>query len=405
MTGSANSENASTVLVTAEVDPSRSSVSGSVLSETSAIAVDPNATNSISQSTIVSATAMTAAAEAASATATSTGTASPPPDKPGVPAGAVAGAAVGCLIAGLLFGFLGAFFLLRRRGKKQHSRSRHHEAPETVVINEKSSPTSAVSEVSGTKLDHFLLDFTPDKEIAQELRGLGDLIQLHVDNNYHLQPVQVSPSTLTQALLSLGLAPESANGVASLCIEPRTRALGLRHVISTVALASVDVNAKSPLSLLPAPIAAFLQSIPQLDGQSGGQPENTSLALSKWRALSAYLLHPERGERTPLVPTEATSLAQIQGLAAALNTAIGHFIDPAQRAGQMENLQAVLLDVAKFGYVLLSQPTDWGFVYEANHGREFVLVLRPGLQKLSHRDGRPYSSPPLVVAPDEAQLA
>lgn len=123
--------------------------------------------------------------------------------------------------------------------------------------------------------------------------------------------------------------------------------------------------------------------------------------------MSAYLLHPSRDERLPLSPTEATSLAQVQGLASALNTAaLGHFIEPSQLDGQTENLQAVLLDFAKLGYVLLSQPSDWGFVYEGKKaGGRGELVLRAGLLKLTHRDGSPYASPPVVVAPDVVQLA
>lgn len=204
------------------------------------------------------------------ASATSTG--SHQKSSGGVSTGAVAGAAVGCLLGGLLIGALAAFLFFRRRGnssKKRHSHENDVARVTPIVVAEKS--TSPGSDASDIKLDHFLLDATPDKQIAQELRGLGDLVNLHVDNNYHLHPVNLNPASLAQSLLSLGLAPESASAVASLAIDQRSRALAIRHIIAAVGIASIDVHAKSPLSLLPAPVAAFLQSMPPSNSHSGPQ--------------------------------------------------------------------------------------------------------------------------------------
>ncbi|KAK0708037.1 hypothetical protein B0H67DRAFT_589166 [Lasiosphaeris hirsuta] len=67
------------------------------------------------------------------------------------------------------------------------------------------------------------------------------------------------------ALVRLGLSngvsltPEA---VVNLALEPRTRLAALQHVISYVVFSSIDISSRSQLSMLPAPIAAFLQSIP-----------------------------------------------------------------------------------------------------------------------------------------------
>lgn len=64
------------------------------------------------------------------------------------------------------------------------------------------------------------------------------------------------------------------------------------------------------------------------------------------------------------------------------------------------------MEFAKFGYALLSQPGDWRFMYEpstADMGQRAVVVCA-GLEKLSHRDGRPYGSPQLVEAPRVVQV-
>lgn len=319
----------------------------------------------------------------------------------GISAGAIAGAAIGSLVLGLILGALGAFFLLRSR-KKKHRRHRHRGE---FLAAEKSrgSPNYDTPPSTDTKLEHFLLDATPETDLVLELQALGDLIRMHVENNYHLQPVQASPAALTSSILKLGLPSASANETAVICINPQTRVLGLRHLISHVAFVSIDFNARSPLSLLPAPMAAFLQSIPPNQPRAGNTAE-TSLALSKWRALSAFLLHPTREERTPLPPSETAAVPQAEGLAAALNTVLSHFVsqEPGRREAQADHLKAVMLEFTSFGYMLLSQPIDWQFIYEARTvgmGDQAVVTC-VGLERLDRRDGG-QDSPPLVARAPE----
>jgi len=178
----------------------------------------------------------------------------------GANGGAIAGAAVGCLIAGLLLGFAIAFFFLRRR--KQKEEDGHGAVDESKALFAGPSPLAG----GKFQLDMFLLDSSPDKEIASELRSLGTLILQHVENNYHLHPVQEDPRVLAVSLIQLGigngdsLAPDA---LAQLALEPSTRQVALQHVISQVLFTSVDVSSRSQLSMLPAPLAAFLRSMPK----------------------------------------------------------------------------------------------------------------------------------------------
>lgn len=126
-------------------------------------------------------------------------------------------------------------------------------------------------------LKHFLLDSVPDKELAAELHALGSLIQQHVENNYRLGPVQADTRTLVVSLVQLGvgnagrLTPEA---IAALALEPSTRQVALQHVISQVVFASIDFGSRSQLSMLPAPVASFLQSVPPEDnGESNTEGE------------------------------------------------------------------------------------------------------------------------------------
>lgn len=127
--------------------------------------------------------------------------------------------------------------------------------------------------------------------MATELRALDTLIQQHVENHYHPGPVQGDPRDLAVSLMNLGignggsLAPEA---VAQLAWEPNTRHVALQHVISQVLFTSVDASSRSPLSMLPAPLAAFLRSMPQREsGEKNTEGENQ--AASPGRATDTEL--------------------------------------------------------------------------------------------------------------------
>ncbi|KZL81096.1 hypothetical protein CI238_12724 [Colletotrichum incanum] len=324
----------------------------------------------------------------------------------GVSTGSLAGTAVGCLIGGLILGGLAAFLLLRRKWKRQSGPRRFDEGHVSVTIEPKGNGAADPGSPSNDfLLSQFLLDATPDKDIAAELQSLGELIHLHVENNYHLQKVQQNLSAVTESLLnlgfnkSLGLGPET---VASLCLDPKTRQVGLKHVVSYVIFNSIDFHSRSRLSVLPAPVAAFLQSLPDDDH---GNTHASSLALSKWRTLSAFLLHPHRSQRTPFMPSDSAAAPQSLALATALNAFLHIFISSdqlSQQQQQMSHLQAVIFECVRFGYTIMSQPSEWQFTYASGGSR--MLVLCPGVDKVAASDGKPYRTPRHVVAPLITQI-
>ena len=161
-------------------------------------------------------------------------------------------------MAGLLLGFALAAFLFRRK------RQAHRVEPRAVPV----APPSRRGSEARFQLNKFLLDSNADVEISSELRSLDTLIQQHVENNYHLGPVQADPRALAGSLIQLGVGTGgslAAETIVQLALRPSTRHIALRHVISQVLFTSVDVSARSQLSMLPAPLAAFLWSIPQTE--------------------------------------------------------------------------------------------------------------------------------------------
>ncbi|KAB5536130.1 hypothetical protein GE09DRAFT_1291073 [Coniochaeta sp. 2T2.1] len=375
-----------------------SSTSTSTSSPTSADLSATTTTPSTSSSTPTP----TTATQTPPSTPTPTATEAP---SPGTNAGLVAGVAVGCLIAGALLGLILAFFFYRRRARS-YSRYNPPVSAESKPFHQ-SPPPAAVQD--RFQLRQFLLDSSPDKEIASELHSLGGLIQQHVENNYHLRPAHVDPRALAVFLTQLGirdrgsLTPET---IAALALEPGTRQVALQHVISQVIFTSVDVSSRSHLSMLPAPIAAFLQSIPPKEN-GGNNAEVSAYALNEWRVLSAFLLHPAPSARTPLPASNSAVAHQAAAFASALDTFLGHFVvgDEASRLGQRSHLQAVIAECTKLGYVLLSQPSEWRFVHApARQGGSHAAVVCAGLVKVTHKDGTPYGTPQEVVAPTAVQL-
>ncbi|KAK2591512.1 hypothetical protein QQS21_010787 [Conoideocrella luteorostrata] len=309
-------------------------------------------------------------------------------------AGVVTGIAIGSAVVGLLAGLLAAWILLRRRG-------RHDNTSNTVVAcHEPKGNAIDAAPTSDIQLSQFLLEATPDREIAQEVQSLGQLIRQHVESHYHSKSVNANTNTqgLSATLGTLGFPSLDARAVAGLCLDPTTRKSGLRHVIMRATFNSIDVHSRNGLpSMLPRPIASFLQAMPpdEQGGSDDAQDTATSMAFRKWRRLSAFLLHPDRSQRTRLPMDEPAVALQTQELAQSLHQFLGVFA--ARQQEQSSHLRDVIAECAKLGHILLSHPGDWAFVTSVTETR--ALVVEAGLDKLSERDGPPFARAQRVVEP------
>ncbi|PHH79471.1 hypothetical protein CDD80_4698 [Ophiocordyceps camponoti-rufipedis] len=211
--------------------------------------------------------------------------------------------------------------------------------PVTAVLDE---PKTVVA--ADMQLHQFLLEPTPDKEIAREVQSLGSLIQQHVDSHYHMGAVVAETDILKESLVRLEI-PDAA-AVAELCLEPETRQVGLQHVILRVVFASIDVHShiRTELSMLPESVAAFLEEAPlRREDLIDGSP--------------------------------------------ALNAALKPF---AKSPEQTSHLEAVIIECAKLGYVLLSHPSDWLLITQDERKTDGAsrVVVEAGLVKLSDQSSQ-----------------
>ncbi|KGQ09612.1 hypothetical protein BBAD15_g5052 [Beauveria bassiana D1-5] len=284
------------------------------------------------------------------------------PSSSGISTGAVAGIAIGCAFVGLVIGLLAASCLFRRKAAKRGKTLDHAAIHDELEVY----PSGKGAPINDMQLSQFLLEPTPDRDVAQETQSIGALIDQHVESYYHHHPIAGDQRAPASALADLGFpfssaASLDAQGATALCLDPRSRQVGLRHVIMRVLLSSIDVHSSQGPSMLPAPVASFLRAIPPAESDRLGDPQAATslgtnhhqpaqfetkagtisllsradnnlaaneLALRKWRKLSAFLLHPARSQRTPLPTTgDATVEAQAQELARSLNTFLRFFVD------------------------------------------------------------------------------
>lgn len=340
----------------------------------------------------------------------------------GISPGATAGIAIGCAAAGLILGAIAGFLFWRP--KSQGSKSRYHVA--SYASQEKPlrslTPYATPIPMDKLQLEQFLLDSTPDTAMGAEMHSLSQLIQQHVETCYHTLPVSRSEEALTTILIHLGLdqnSTMSAARLASLAVDPRTRYNAIQHVISRVTFASVTFDGASRFSLLPQPISSFMSQIPATESHRGnaeGESDRYMLmnatcpnigltavdtALTQWRQLSAFLLHPSRSDRTPLTPSEDISTHGAQQLAVALNAFLEPFVsgDRQDRYEQENHLREVIVECVAFGYLLFSQPCEYRYRFEGGVRPNYIVVF-PGLDKISDEEGHRYPSPvQSVVSP------
>ncbi|RKK24952.1 hypothetical protein BFJ65_g2871 [Fusarium oxysporum f. sp. cepae] len=284
----------------------------------------------------------------------------------GLKGGPVAGVAIGCLIAGLALGSIAAFLLLRRRRRVKPANEGFVLADQKYTEPKDGTQVIVSSSRHDAELSQFLLEATPDKDLQAELRSLSELIYQHVENYYRRPQVQADAAEVAQSLTNIGYSPEAsglqADTVAAICLSPKTSQIGLRHVLSHVIFRSLDFSSGSSLSMLPLAVATMAQR--SRSAENANNPAIT-LARSRWRALSALLLHPNPEERTPLPVSVTEASPMALSLANEFNQFLEMFVtqDPASQQDQMNHLQAVILECTKLGYVVLSQPSDWGFVF------------------------------------------
>lgn len=90
-----------------------------------------------------------------------------------------------------------------------------------------------------------------------------------------------------------------------------------------------------------------------------------------------------------------------------LNRFLSNFTHEDSRAvfDQAKNLEGVIQECVVFGYAVFSHPCLWRFTYvNLSDSEKTSLVVLPGLEKLSGRDGVVFERVEVLVAPSVANV-
>jgi hypothetical protein len=287
--------------------------------------------------------------------------------------------------------------------------------------NVKSGPGKAVVSLANP-LKHYLLDGAGDSEIITELTALGFLLEQHVRSHYHQQPLGSIPEGLPDSLAQLGLAKDKHGQILELVQDTKTRSAAIRFLLAWVILSNVNMHTAGSLSLLPPVVTALFRSLPAANRTETKQTGRimsfhflvrifreladvesltaVTRTLVLWRRLTAFIIHEKPDERSALSPPE-TIKVQIDALVDALNIFLSPFKldDPRSREAQTRHLEGVIGECTKFGYALFSHPCEWRFTFRKSSAESSGIVVMPGLEKLSNREGDLYDTPKAVVRP------
>lgn len=325
----------------------------------------------------------------------------------GLNSGAVAGVAIGCIIAGIAIGAIAAIWFLRRRRSVSPEETQYMLAYTNGGGYDPKDPTGHLMAADPFRLDQILPAPLPDEVIAAELQNLSRLIQQHVMENYdHRELVPVDQNILHRAMHDLGLGNDSSmpsGQLVILTVSPQGRSTALQHIIARAATASVVLSSTARHSLLPSSMSAFMREVAPTE-RDRGSAKAVSAAFTRWRQISTFLINPNRSERTSLLPTEAMTGHKARELVATLNVVLGPFIDLNQvdRYRQEAQLYNLVMEIARFGYMLISQPGEFRLRWDAGPSMEVgsdVVVVCPGLDKISDEHGNRYTPLRTLLAP------
>ncbi|OCK79536.1 hypothetical protein K432DRAFT_354759 [Lepidopterella palustris CBS 459.81] len=325
----------------------------------------PSASSLVSQSTSIYSTPSALISSAAS-TSNSSLIVGPtkipqPSKKSGVSSGGAAGIAIGCTIAAAL--------------------PQHEKRPDVSLQS-----VDDARSISRT-VENNLPQPLEDKAIAGEISKISTLIKNHTQSYYHGARVRAGAVDL-DALQALGSSlPMSVGTLDTLLSNPTTRETGLRFCIAWVIVSRIQVNSAPTTTFLPPEVAYCMQSMTALDSK----PEVRTAFLSKWRTLTAELMHYNRSGFAANDPRKDNIIKAVELLDAILHPYADERIDNNQRR---RNLEEILKRAAAFAFILFSQPSTWKFDWQGDHNVEVgSLVIFPALVQLSDETGNVLQPP------------
>lgn len=115
--------------------------------------------------------------------------------------------------------------------------------------------------------------------------------------------------------------------------------------------------------------------------------------LSRWRTISGVLLSKTYGQST--FPQNDPRLRNILDAQQSLDSILRPYAkEPFDDDERLRKLEDLLKRAARFGYLLFSQPSQWGFKWDNDQSAaEKGLIIFPALLQVADEDGKPLQKP------------
>jgi len=243
-----------------------------------------------------------------------------------------------------------------------------------------------------TNIDDFLPQQADDNTVRQKVLTVFDQIGNHVDNYYGDRAEKLTAAQ--ESDISRYDSPSLGVPLAALLEKSHRKLPIIKHCLGvyTVKLVSSPAGVDS---LLPSEATAVL-ALPEAHNQRTSGDSNYSLALSRWRMLTAYI-RPDLFDGSSL--QEVSYDSRIYELAARFSRAFGPFSKPQYDDRQRtKHLTEVFRSAARLVLWLRSQPStfkfDWGPTGSERSASAVTTV--PALMKTHDGEGAALN-PPLAM--------
>ncbi|KAM0156344.1 hypothetical protein ACHAQE_003066 [Botrytis cinerea] len=304
-----------------------------------------------------------------------------------VSSGAVAGIAIATFIAGALLSSICVWFYLRR---KRASKTPWSSENGYSKRNATTDHGVVISKNPATQMQNYLVaERADDSQLRHQMQNLGELIYQHVENHYTTGPHTGSSQDFTATLKKCGYSERTdptISTLGSLLGNSSERQTAIKNLIAWVILRGVELNRASEYSLLPDEITTSYHSALKDNKQLNKQDAAYDNLLSRVRQLSTQHIS---SSKSPEGASKNPSIARVVNL---LNSILQPFIKPSSKSSQSENLASIVYQGREFGLLLLAQPGNWIFGWEATPGVEpntrNQIVVFPSLEEVINRDGK-----------------
>ncbi|KID84446.1 hypothetical protein MGU_08264 [Metarhizium guizhouense ARSEF 977] len=221
------------------------------------------------------------------------------------------------------------------------------------------------------------------------------------------QKVIPNSISLNKSLEPLGLRENRRNLICELVTEPRTRRIGIRHVLAWAIFSNLDIRSVGPLSLLHPAIKNFMLYVPKnkREPKEYSDPmDHEDVIQNAWRQLSAVLLqerpfvsmnHHLYDEFNPHLDS------QIETLVNALSGFFDHLpmLDGVFMYGWTPALRSLISRSAHLCYIIASDPGNWEITLPPPSPNYGICVF-PGLTLLSDNERDPLDRPQVFIMPE-----